>query len=149
MDPASVYSAISTVLSITKTLIVYGADFKNALKEREKLRNGLTNLGPLLEQLLGRCENAQPDEPWLRGLWEPYGRGFDKQDLSPWKYRGVIGQLSETMNEMKSELLPSNSIMKMHLVQRALWNFNKASTKRNSIFGMPPSQGIVRSSAPS
>ncbi|KAI9709405.1 MAG: hypothetical protein M1812_007682 [Candelaria pacifica] len=124
-----VIGSVISMIEFTDKVIKYSEDFKEAIKEIVQLKAGLESLNTVARLLQKRCENAEPNAPWLQGLYEVRGGHRDKDGKWIPKYVGALAQLESDIEEIKTALNPSKDWKKVELYQRVKWHFSKPRMK--------------------
>ena len=132
MDPLSLSVGIVALIDFTEKLVAIANDIKNAIKDRQKILDGLKSVDYLLKQLDERCKNANEHDPWFRGLLElerTSGTLTANGEYVPnpkYKPEGALARLKMIMADLHAKLEP-HGWRKLHFVQRARWHWAKDS----------------------
>ena len=116
MDPLSISASIITVLQLTKDVIEYLDDVKDAPKERGRLSVEVTDLYALLNNLKYRIEEGRSNEPWFSAI-----RLLNTQN-------GPLDQYHAVLVELKGKVVDFSRAGK--LIHALVWNFKKAEVER-------------------
>ncbi|KAI9750697.1 MAG: hypothetical protein M1835_001344, partial [Candelina submexicana] len=124
-DPVSIIGTVISLIQFTEMVIKYSQDFKEASKEIVQLKAGLENLTTVAKLLQRRCETAEPNAPWLQGLYEVRGGQLDKDGKWIPKYGGALAQLKSDIEGIATELNPSQGWKKSEYYQKIKWHYSK------------------------
>ncbi|SJL14259.1 uncharacterized protein ARMOST_17715 [Armillaria ostoyae] len=113
-EALGIASSIISLIDVSKTIVEYLKDVKEAPKERDELNRELSNLAIYLDTVHRLTQTAAADDPWLETV----------QRLS-----GPFAQLDELLKSVKTKLehAPDGPMGKMR--QRLLWKFSKESAE--------------------
>ncbi|KAK0432022.1 hypothetical protein EV421DRAFT_1851169 [Armillaria borealis] len=113
-DALGIASSIISLIDVSKTIVEYLKDVKEAPKERDELNRELSNLAIYLDTVHRLTQTAAADDPWLQTV----------QRLS-----GPFAQLDELLKSVKTKLEPAPDGPMGRMRQRLLWKFSKESAE--------------------
>lgn len=131
-DPLSITVAVIALIDFAEKALTIAHDIKNAIKDLQKVVDGLKSLDYLIKRLDELRKEANEHDPWFQGLLElERASGTLTAD---WRYvpdpkhkpEGALAQLKITMAELHAKL-ESHGLRKFHFVQRVRWHWDKDS----------------------
>lgn len=133
-DPLSITTGVLTILDITKKVIKYGLDTKEATKEIRALKVQFESLHAALKLLEQWCKDAESKHQgkspeWLRALREVKSDngGSDGKDPEHLEYKGLLVDLQRSFQDVTDKLNPSRQWEKKACYQSLTWHFKKGA----------------------
>lgn len=111
-DPLSITASIITIVHLSKKILDYLFDIKNAPKERTQFYGELSNLNTLLLYLRDRIDKTAPGDPWFKAAC---GLQVDE----------ALGQFHSALESLISSLGGAHDIKKSRGLKSVKWPFEK------------------------
>lgn len=106
MDPLSITLSITALLKLTKDVVFFVKDIKDAPDERKKFIRETSSLCGMLNTLVEFINDCEPSEPWFQAV----------RDLAT--HHGPLDQLSTTLQQLKSRTGPETGLRKVGTLLR-------------------------------
>lgn len=101
MDPLSITLGITALLGLTKEVVRYVKETKDAPDERRKFVRETSSLSGMLSTLIDFVNEEDPVDPWLHAISEMVARG------------GPFDQFSHALQQLKVKVSPASGIRKI------------------------------------
>lgn len=101
MDPVSVTLSITALLTLTKDVILWAKEAKDAPDERKKFVKEASSLSGLLNTLFEFINDCDPGDPWLQAIPR-----LAQKD-------GVLDGLTQSLQLFKDKVNPASMIRKV------------------------------------
>ena len=111
MDPLSITLSVTALLKLTKDVVFYVKEAKDASDERKKFVREISGLSGMLNTLVDFVNEECPDNPWLLAVLELVAKG------------GPFDQFASALQQLKAKIAPTSGVRK--LGQLLLWKHIK------------------------
>lgn len=111
MDPLSITLSVTALLKLTKDVVFYVKEAKDASDERKKFVREISGLSGMLTTLIDFVNEEDPDDPWLLAVLELVGKD------------GPFDQFASALQQLKAKIAPTSGVRK--LGQILLWKHIK------------------------
>lgn len=111
MDPLSITLSITALLKLTKDVVLYIKEAKDASDERKKFVRETSGLSGMLTTLIDFVNEEDPGNPWLLAVLELAAND------------GPFDQFTLALRELKTKITPTSGMRK--LGQMLLWKHIK------------------------
>lgn len=111
MDPLSITLSVTALLKLTKDVVFYVKEAKDASDERKKFVREISGLSGMLNTLIDFVNEECPDNPWLLAVLELVAKG------------GPFDQFASALQQLKAKIAPTSGVRK--LGQLLLWKHIK------------------------
>jgi hypothetical protein len=98
MDPLSITLAVTTLLALTKEVVQYIKEAKDASDERNKFVRETSSLNGMLSTLIEFVNEEDPNGPWLHAISDLLVRN------------GPVDQFSLALKQLKIKLTPASGL---------------------------------------
>lgn len=107
MDPLSITLSVTALLKLTKDVVFYFKEARDASDERKKFVREISGLSGMLTTLIDFVNEEDPDDPWLLAVLELVGKD------------GPFDQFASALQQLKAKIAPTSGVRK--LGQILLW----------------------------
>jgi hypothetical protein len=111
MDPLSITLSITALLKLTKDVVLYIKEAKDASDERKKFVRETASLSGMLNTLVDFVNEENPNDPWLYAISDLIARD------------GPFDQYSLALQLLKTKIAPTSGVRK--LGQALVWKHVK------------------------
>lgn len=101
MDPLSITVSITALLKLTKDVVLWAKEVKDAPDERKKFIRETSSLSGLLNTLIEFINDCDPSDPWLKAI--PNLTGKD----------GPLDQLTLSLRLVLKKFFPTSTMRKI------------------------------------
>ena len=107
MDPLSITLSVTALLKLTKDVVFYFKEARDASDERKKFVREISGLSGMLTTLIDFVNEEDPDDPWLLAVLELVAKD------------GPFDQFASALQQLKAKIAPTSGVRK--LGQILLW----------------------------
>ena len=111
MDPLSITLSVTALLKLTKDVVFYVKEARDASDERKKFVREISSLSGMLTTLIDFVNEEDPDNPWLLAVLELVAND------------GPFDQFASALQQLKAKTAPTSGVRK--LGQILLWKHIK------------------------
>ena len=111
MDPLSITLSVTALLTLTKDVVLYVKEAKDASDERKKFVRETAGLSGMLTTLLDFVNEEDPSNPWLLAVLELVAKD------------GPFDQFALALQQLRAKIAPTSSMRK--LGQMLVWKHIK------------------------
>jgi hypothetical protein len=101
MDPLSITLSITALLKLTKDVVLFVKDMKDATDERQRFIRETSSLRGMLNTLIDFINDCDPNDPWFQAV----------QDLA--SHDGPLDQLSHALQQLKCRTTLTTGLRKV------------------------------------
>ena len=111
MDPLSITLSVTALLKLTKDVVFYFKEARDASDERKKFVREISGLSGMLTTLIDFVNEEDPDNPWLLAVLELVAND------------GPFDQFASALQQLKAKIAPTSGMRK--LGQILIWKHIK------------------------